>query len=851
MVKTNPMATSEKSPSLIARPALWTVFAVITGGFVSTVQWDHPQAFEIAVGLGACSAVCLVLAAYLAGRGSASGADASYVTQSLDGSSEGYLIAGADGGFLYTNPSFHKLLSFAGSADASRRVQSIDAVIDALSEDDGNQLARLKSGLLDGGSGHLEFAISRPSGGTDWRRISASPIAKDKGGLSGALWRVEDITSKRELDAIRRAEEDRVADMLDLLPVGFFSADKEGILQYVNQTFARWIGLPPERMRGMAFADFIDSVDDNEEISLKDAEGRPFEIALEQSQKDDATGDVEYTRSIVLRDVVWKDPARDAKEEAAAAEAADTRAEDALMALQSGQVEWLYEGAPVAIVKLDLEGRIVDCNRAYTKLIGSHRDVFIGKLFSEWIAKEDRGDLSACMSKIVMGISRGAQLEIRLPASGDRELVIDAYVNPVADAEREVIGLAIHLINMTEQKNLEVQFTQAQKMQAVGQLAGGVAHDFNNLLTAMIGFCDLLLQRHGPADPSFEDIQHIRQNANRATNLVRQLLAFSRKQTLEPVRLEVSDLLGDLSNLLRRLIGETVELEIEHGKGLPAVKTDRGQFDQVIINLAVNARDAMPGGGSLTIRSSATELEEPVQRGHDLMPAGRYALVEVIDTGEGISRENLDRIFEPFFTTKDVGSGTGLGLSTVYGIIHQTGGFIFVDSAPGEGTTFSIYLPAFEDDGVLEPQEAADGAEISSPAQPAPPAADPDLTGQGTVLLVEDEDAVRMFAARALRNKGYHVIEAENGESALDAINSSERTVDLIVSDVIMPGMDGHTFVNLVRQELTDVKVILMSGYAEETFRDEIGRDTSIHFLGKPFTLKDLASKVKDVLDAG
>lgn len=839
------MTKPHKSPSLILRPGLWLVLAVVTGGLVATVQWQHPQAMEIAAGLGAFSAIFLVLAAYLAGRGSSTSTETSLLTKALDESADGYLVTGTGGEFTYTNPSFHRLMSFASTNDAARRVTSIDAIIKALDDGEGEQLARLQSGLLDGGAGHIEFAIRRRDVNSQWRRISVSPVRGASESRVGAIWRVEDITSTREVDVIRRAEEERVSDMLDLLPVGFFSADKEGILQYVNQTFARWIGLPPERMRGMAFADLIAAVDGDEEISLKDVEGRAFSIALEQSQKDDPLGDVEYTRSVVLRDVLWKDPARDAKEE----EAALSENTDASMAssLQSGQVEWLFEAAPVAIVKLDLEGVIVDCNGAYSKLIGNHRESFIGKPFSESMAKEDRGDLSACMSKIVMGISRGAQLEIRLPASGDRELVTDAYVNSIVDDEQEVIGLAVHLINMTEQKNLEVQFTQSQKMQAVGQLAGGVAHDFNNLLTAMIGFCDLLLQRHGPSDPSFEDIQHIRQNANRATNLVRQLLAFSRKQTLEPVRLEVPDLLGELSNLLRRLIGETVELVIEHGKSLPAVKADRGQFDQVIINLAVNARDAMPGGGSLTIRSSPTHLEAPIQRGHDLMPAGHYALVEVIDTGEGISRENLDRIFEPFFTTKDVGSGTGLGLSTVYGIIHQTGGFIFVDSAPGEGTTFSLYLPAFDDEALL------DGTDISDTAAKAAlplPVSDADLTGQGTILLVEDEDAVRMFASRALRNKGYNVLEAENGESALDTINGQDQRIDLIVSDVIMPGMDGHTFVNLVRHELTDVKVILMSGYAEETFRDEIGRDTSIHFLGKPFTLKDLATKVKDVLES-
>jgi two-component system cell cycle sensor histidine kinase/response regulator CckA len=841
------MSSPYKSSSITTRPSLWFVLALVTGGMISTVQWQHAQALLLAGGFASISAFFLVLSAYFLGRrGTPLGREKNLITLGLDNSPDGYLVAGKKGNYLYSNPNFHKLLSFTGSADLARRAVSIDAIIEALDGTGAEQVASLKSGLLNGSSGHTEFSISRRGANVEWRRLSVAPIQQRGEAVIGALWHVEDVTSAREIDGIRRSEEERVTDFLDLLPVGFFSADKEGILQYVNQTFARWVGLPPDHMRGMAFADFIVDVNDEENLILKDTEGRTFSVALEQSQKDDGYGDVAYTRSIVLRDLVWRDPAWDKNDKATdTSKKSDPSIDDALF--EVGNIEWLFDESPVAIVKLDLEGVINDCNRAFTKLIGIHHDACVGNLFSDWISKEGRGDLSSSLSKIVMGISRGAQLEVRLPASGERELVTDAYASRIVDEEGEIVGLALHLIDMTEQKNLEVQFTQSQKMQAVGQLAGGVAHDFNNLLTAMIGFCDLLLQKHGPDDPSFEDIQHIRQNANRATNLVRQLLAFSRKQTLEPVRLGVAELLSELSNLLRRLIGETIDLEIQHGNAVPHVKADRGQFDQVIINLAVNARDAMPGGGSVIVRSSNVELLQPVQRGHDLMSTGRYALIEVIDSGEGISKENLDHIFEPFFTTKDVGAGTGLGLSTVYGIIHQTGGFIFVDSAPGEGTTFSIYLPAYEDE--FETNVIGNAPNVR--AEPAEPVlSDADLTGQGMILLVEDEDAVRMFAARALRNKGYHVIEAENGESALDAINSQDQIIDLIVSDVIMPGMDGHTFVNLVRHELPDVKVILMSGYAEETFRDEIGRDKSIHFLGKPFTLKDLATKVKGVLEA-
>ena len=412
------------------------------------------------------------------------------------------------------------------------------------------------------------------------------------------------------------------------------------------------------------------------------------------------------------------------------------------------------------------------------------------------------------------------------------------YVSHITDNEGDVTGLVMHVIDTTEQKNLEVQFNQAQKMQAVGQLAGGVAHDFNNLLTAMGGFCDLLLGRHGPDDPSFADIMQIKQNANRAGNLVRQLLAFSRRQTLQPKVFAITDALNDLSNLLRRLIGENIELDLNHGKDVDLIRTDPGQFDQVVINLAVNARDAMPGGGVITVSTERVTVKTSVQRGHEVMPAGEYILINIIDTGSGIAKEDIGHIFEPFFSTKGVGEGTGLGLSTVYGIIRQSEGYIFVDSALGEGTTFSIYLPAF----------SAAEADFVGSGFPNEIIDDADLTGAGTVLLVEDEDAVRLFGARALRNKGYRVLEANDGEHALDVINDFGDPIDLILTDVMMPGMDGHTLVRLILEELPDIKVILMSGYAEDAMPGEISEDRSLNFLPKPFSLQELAVKVKDVM---
>jgi two-component system cell cycle sensor histidine kinase/response regulator CckA len=381
-----------------------------------------------------------------------------------------------------------------------------------------------------------------------------------------------------------------------------------------------------------------------------------------------------------------------------------------------------------------------------------------------------------------------------------------------------------------------VQFAQSQKMQAVGQLAGGIAHDFNNLLTAMIGFSDLLLLRHRPGDQSFADIMHIKQNANRAAGLVRQLLAFSRQQTLQPRVLDMTDILAELSHLLRRLIGETIELEMIHGRDLGPVKADQGQLEQVIINLAVNARDAMPDGGTLTIETDSAHLARSMKRKGEIIPAGDYTRIRVTDTGCGIAEDELDRIFEPFYSTKEVGAGTGLGLSTVYGIVSQTGGFVDVDSRPDRGTAFSIYLPHHEANEDEE-RAAVAAAEASR-----------DLTGTGTVLLVEDEDAVRAFGARALRNKGYNVLEASSGESALELLNEQQDPIDLLITDVVMPRLDGPALVREVREKRPDLPVIFISGYAEDSFRQRLGREAGIHFLPKPFSLKELAGKVKEVM---
>ena len=508
--------------------------------------------------------------------------------------------------------------------------------------------------------------------------------------------------------------------------------------------------------------------------------------------------------------------------------------------------------SPIPTALMDKAGMLTFGNASFYTLTQETLASSLPVAFETLFAKEKHKLQHGHLAKLLSGDFTNDPITFELALSNGIELIVSCYANHFDDTQ-----ILLQFINITEQKQMELHFAQqleprfahSQKMQAVGQLAGGVAHDFNNLLTAMIGFCDLLLMRHPAGDQSFADIMQIKQNSNRAANLVRQLLAFSRRQTLQPKIIELTDVLAELSNLIRRLIGENIELKMVHGRDISNIRADQGQLEQVLINLAVNARDAMKGGGSLTIRSSQITIDKahPLSPNlvapsdeDDELPDGEYVLVEIIDTGTGIPPAIIQKIFEPFFSTKEVGSGTGLGLATVYGIIKQTGGYILVESRENIGTNFSLFFP------VVSAEEAASAK--ASEQEAVQKETTQDLTGDCTILLVEDEMPVRTFAARALSNKGYKIIEADCAETALELMAEHGKTVELIITDVIMPGMTGPSMIEKIMPDFPNIKVIFMSGYAEEAFVDNYGTDRDFNFLAKPFTLKQLASKVKDVV---
>jgi two-component system, cell cycle sensor histidine kinase and response regulator CckA len=491
-----------------------------------------------------------------------------------------------------------------------------------------------------------------------------------------------------------------------------------------------------------------------------------------------------------------------------------------------------FEDLPVALLKLRPDGRLDEANRLARDLLGlpdgPQPEADAGPNLADLLDGPGRPMLD-WLADAMAGLAENRPETVRARRR-DGDTFLQVTLRRVAEQGRPALIAVLN--DVTEVKSLEAQFTQSQKMHAIGQLAGGVAHDFNNLLTAISGHCDLLLLRHDKGDPDYADLVQIHQNANRAGSLVGQLLAFSRKQTLKPEVFDLRDTLSDLTHLLNRLVGEKVSLVLDHDPELRPIRADRRQMEQVLMNLVVNARDAMPAGGEIRVETENRTLRQDLRRDRACVPAGDYVLVRVCDQGDGIGPDQIAKVFEPFFTTKRPGEGTGLGLSTAYGIVKQSSGFIFADSTRGVGSTFTVYLPAC--DFLPEAKEAA-----------APAGLLPAQAGEGVILLVEDEAPVRAFASRALRLRGYTVLEADTAEEALETLSDPELRVDLFLTDVIMPGMDGPSWVREALKKRPEAKVVFVSGYAEEAFANGETLIPNSVFLPKPFSLNELTETVQ------
>lgn len=505
------------------------------------------------------------------------------------------------------------------------------------------------------------------------------------------------------------------------------------------------------------------------------------------------------------------------------------------------QLEALLAQLPLGLAMTDRDGRFLFGNDAFLRSV-EREGRGLPAFPTDLVVHEDKAALSDAVRRHGRGPATSGNMPVRLTIQPDE---------PVSLGLAGVRGLGepavlVSLVDSTEENQLKRQVAQATKMQAVGQLAGGVAHDFNNVLTAIIGTCDLMLLRHTPGDSDYDDIQQIRANSNRAASLTRQLLAFSRQQTLRPEILQLPDVVSEVSSLIKRLLGEKITFFVQHDRDLGAVRADPQQLEQVIMNLAVNARDAIQskasrdrsGAGRISLLTRSIQARDVMQLGSEILPAADYTVLIVQDTGGGIPAEVLPKLFEPFFTTKEQGKGTGLGLSTAYGIVKQSGGFIFADNVSDKngktiGARFTVYFPVHRGD---------------APARKEPPKPLPssDWSIGGKILLVEDEDMVRAVAERALARAGFEITTCADGEEGLSAI-SAGGAFDMVVSDVVMPGMDGPAMVRAIRQQQPEIPVLFMSGYAEEQLRKDIDIP-DMHFIAKPFSVAAISDKVSAIL---
>ena len=766
-------------------------------------------------------------------------AEGSIAKDFLDTARTGTLIVDHKGRIIYANRAYGDATGAATGAEV-RTLERLLAREPEVSE----AIYHLSNLARENRPGQREFrlprGLARPAserGGEHaarWYRVSVRPLETPGGALQA--WQILDITAERQHQERSFQDLKHAIDYLDQAPAGFFATDADLNIAYINATLAGWLGVDliefkpfarsilefvPESSRSLLRIDHLSADRDATrviDLDLLTASGRSLPVRLLRKPVVDDTAAPGVVRTLVLDRMFESEAAGPAE----LAEARFTR---------------FFNSSPMAIAALDSGGRAKRSNAVFRQLFGTGAADGSAAMVNR-LRGPSRELFRSALAAAGKGKAGVAPLDAEI--EGDPSRIVRLYMSAIpsagSDAEEAVI---LYGVDITEQRALEEQFAKSQKMQAIGNLAGGIAHDFNNVLTIIAASVDFLLLNHRTGDPSFQDLLLIKQSANRAASLVRQLLAYSRRQTMRPKLLNLTDVIADMHLLLKRVSGDLVKLERHHGRDLWPVMADIGQLEQVITNLVANARDAMPEGGSITISTRNVDASEARSFGHATLPEAEYVLVEVADTGTGMPPEVAERIFEPFFTTKDVGKGTGLGLSMAYGIIEQSGGFIFVDSRLGEGTTFRIFLPRH-----IPTQATA----ITSENGKAASGGRLDLSGTASILLVEDEDHVRAGNVRALKMRGYDVHEAASGVEALEVLEEREGDIDLVVSDVVMPEMDGPTLLREMRAKHPDLKFIFVSGYAEDAFAKNLPEGEKFGFLAKPFSLRELAVAVKNAL---
>lgn len=731
----------------------------------------------------------------------------------------------------------------------------------------------------------LKFDTTTVFYGNEWYRISLRPISlNNKEDLQASskfdfkyniylLWSIENITAEKTMDEIFQEERRSFYNFLNFMPIGIYLLNNKGKIEYINKTLSLMLNTSKEDVLGKSIEQFLPSNTNNEQkinntckqytsyIKGPNNETLEYLVKIDQIKG----GKEIQTRGAVIGNIPTDASLKQAYDDIAS------------------EANSIFNLSPFGMMLLDLDLVIKRTNQHFLDILGvPSASQLLNNYLTNYLDEES-------ILKIKKQIKTFTTEQDKLqPAYFDLNIkdknktkILRLYICPLFASQMQVKesvkGIVLFCLDTTEQKNLETQFAQAQKMQAMGQLAGGIAHDFNNLLTAMIGFCDLLLQRHSIGDSSYADIIQIKQNANCAAELVRQLLQFSRKQPLQPELNNITDILVNYTPLLKRTVGEQIELKFHHGENLDYIRVDKVQFLQVVLNLCVNAKDAMDKKGTLTISTQMETLLEPYQFGAETIECGSFVRLDVTDSGCGIPLENLSRIFEPFFSTKQniVGSGTGLGLATVYGIVRQMEGFIKVKSTINIGTTFSIYLPAHHaDNNLKKTDETISRRTLNDKRGRAVLTPDilksseqnkdkvilglslsatqdlnqtPENIENTRILLVDDENSVRTFALRALRKKGYDVVGCNSAENALETLET-DKNFQLLITDMVMPGLNGIELAKLVLEELPDIKIILASGYSEDILKGEFTDVDNLSFIPKPFSLSDLTQKVYEVM---
>jgi len=712
----------------------------------------------------------------------------------------------------------------------------------------------------------------------EWLEVSVKPISLNKADIfedSYSLqkvrkeiyifWTVENITANRNMANVFKNEMSSLHNFLDYLPVGLYTCDSDGKIEYINNLLAEKLNTDKNNAIGRSIDDFVaykpellhsETGKYNDNVLFKTAAGNQMAFVRQENLREN---NELKTRGVVI----WNLPT-----------------DESIQAKLNKLTDYfsnLFDTAPIGIIFADKKQRVIEINSYVAKIFEKNRNDILGEKINGLFADAIKDKIKDAYAKFEKGGENNFTFETVLRFA-ETEKNISGSVYPLrlynAASSGEMSGIIIYLTDVTNRHSLEMQVAQAQKMQAFGQLAGGVAHDFNNLLTAVIGYCDLLIHRHGIGDPSFSDLVQLKNNVTRAVGVARQLLTISRKQPLNPKLIDVNEAFTDNEHLVARMLGEKIKLQINYSTELSYIRVDTVQLSQVMLNLAINAKDAMNGSGVFTMSSRTERLSAPYQFGADTIAPGDFAVICLSDTGCGIPPENMERIFEPFFSTKKnvVGSGTGLGLAMVYSIVRQMDGFLKVHSEVGKGTTFEIYLPLFDNteenrkkqaeqkENVIldksgkaamrtiplsgEEQKVILGLNIS---QFDSERSLPSNVGEIKILFVEDEYAVRTVGARGLKRKGYDVVECVSAENALEHINSGEH-FDLLITDMMMPGMSGAELAGIVHKESPQTAIILASGYSEEIARKELAGSKDFYFIAKPYGLEDLHNKVKEVL---